>query len=199
MATGTPREEQYLLDNVFQDGQGLSSISEQDLRDFVASVKYMNGHGWDFHYDGQYTAGAPRTILAGVRTKITIDGATEDVGHPVTTHTSDHFWDPSLNKLAPPAVNDFGVVRFAMTASSIAPTNYLEVELDTGGSFPIIFQETKVFSKGAGINHHFNSNMTLFAGPDFVANGAEIYVTPLADITVWDQAITTCRLYLARP
>ena len=198
----TVRTETELVEQLFQDGQPISSISAQDIRDLVVSVKHLGQTGWDFHLDGEFTSGAPRTILAGVRTKVTIDGALENRGHPVTAHAiPGHFWDTTTNKLVPPNINDFGFVRLAMVGQSTAASvNRFELELDVGGgSYPVIWQETGVFAKGAGNPQNFNFNMNMFAGPEFVANGGEFYITPLADATFWTFAITATRTYLADP
>lgn len=196
----TVRTEEVLLNSLFRDGQADNSITAQDMRDLIVSTKYLNGHGWDFHLDGTYTEASPRTILAGVRTQVTIDGSAQDVGHPVLTHSSAQFWNQVTNSINPPNLNDLGMARFAVTAASATSTNYLEVELDVGaGAFPVIWNETAVFSKGAGIPHSFNFNMLLFAGPEFVANGGKIYLTPQNDTTFWNFAITATRLYLAKP
>lgn len=194
------RTEADLLANLFQDGQPDSSITAQDLRDFIVSTKYLNGGGWEFHLDGTYTIGSPRTILAGVRTKVTIDGALEDTGHPATTHGAGHFWDTATNKVVPTALNNFAIGRLALTAQSVsASTNRFEVEVDVGGATPIIFQETGVLAKGAGVDQSFNFTAPLFVGADFLANGAELYITPLADMEFHTFALTINRTYLARP
>lgn len=195
----TVRTEDDLLENIFQDGQPNNSVTAGDMRDFVVSSKYLNGDGWDFHLDDQYTMESPRVILGGVRTKITIDGVKQDTGHPATEH-ADHFWDTTLNKIIPPALNDFGLIRVAMTGHSItASTNRFELELDAGGTAGVIFRETGVFAKGAGGEQSFNFIMPLFAGPDLLANGGILYITPESDIEMWEHAITTIRLYLAMP
>ncbi len=197
----TVRTETQLLEGLFQDGQPISSISAQDVRDLIVSVKYLTGSGWDFHIDGEFTVGAPRTILAGVRTKVTIDGLASDLGHPITGHDPAQFWNQTTNKIEPSNLNDFGFVRLAMTGQSTSQAvNRFDVELDVStGSFPIIYQETAVFAKGAGNPQYFNFNIPLFAGPDFFANGGEFYITPLADATFWTFAITATRTYLANP
>lgn len=197
----TVRTETQLLEDLFQDGQPLNSISAQDVRDFIVTAKYLTGTGWDFHLDGTYTVGSPRTILAGVRTKITIDGVIEDIGHPEIPHNGNHFWNPATNKLEPPNLNDFGIVRLAMVAqSTLQAVNRFEVEFDVGaGTYPVIWQETAVFAKGAGAPQNFNFIMPMFAGPEFVTNGGEFYITPLADATFWTFGITTTRTYLANP
>jgi hypothetical protein len=172
-------------------------ISEQDLRDFLISSRYLANQGWDFHFDSEFTVGSPRTILAAARTQITIDGLTEMQGHPLPLQ---HFWDVATNKLVPNGVNNFGLVRIAMTAqSTAAPVNFFEIELDAGGAFPIIYQQTASFLKGFGNPQNFNFVIPLFAGADFQANGGTFYITPDSDATFWEFAITAAQIYGAAP
>ncbi len=193
----TIRTETELLNDLFQDGQAASSITAQDVRDFIISSRYLNNQGWDFHFDGTYTAGSPRTILAGVRTQVTIDGVIETTGHPVPLQ---HFWDVATNKLVPNGVNNFGIVRIAMTAqSTAAPVNHFEIELDTGGTFPIIYQQTSPFLKGFGNPQNYNFVIPLFSGTDFQNNGGTFYITPDSDATFWEFAITSAQIYGAAP
>jgi len=190
------------LQTIFADGQAEGAITPQDVRDLVVSSPYLANQAWDFHLDGTYTVGSPRTILAGIRTQVTIDGTGEDTGHPETTHgPANHFWDVTLNKLVPNGLNNFGMVRLAFTGqSTAAPTNRFEVELDVGGgAFPVIYQQTGVFAKGAGSPQYFNFVIPLFSGADFQTNGGTFYVTPLADATFWTFAITAVQIYGAAP
>jgi len=195
------RTEAELLANLFQDGQPDSSITAQDIRDLIVSIKYLNGGGWEFHLDGEYLPpSAARRILAGVRTKVTIDGAAGDFGHPATGHSPNHFWDVATNKVVPTAINNFAIGRFAVTAQSVAANeNNFLVEVDVGGATPIIFQETGVMAKGAGVDQSFNFTAPLFVGDDFLANGGELYITPVSDMDFHTFALTINRTYLARP
>lgn len=194
------RTEAQLLADLFQDGQPDSSITAQDLRDLIVSIKYLNGGGWEFHLDGEFTVGSPKTILAGVRTKVTIDGTLGDFGHPALTHGLGHFWDVATSRVVPTALNNFAIGRFAVTAKSVAANeNNFLVEVDVGGATPIIFQETAVMAKGSGVDQSFNFTAPLFVGDDFLANGGTLYITPESDMTFHTMAITINRTYLARP
>ena len=196
----TPRSETDLL-TIFADLQAVGSITAQDVRDFIVSAKYMAGGFWEFHLDGLYTPASPRTILAGVRTKVTIDGTLGDFGHPSETHAAGHYWNVSNNHVEPTVLNEFGLGRFAVTAQSVSVSvNRFEVEVDVGGgSFPIVYQDTGVLAKGAGVDQNFNFIIPLFVGPDFLANGAEIFITPLDDMEFHTHALTIARTYLPLP
>lgn len=189
---------------LFRDGQGNQQLSAQDMRDYIVSAKYLNGMGWEFHLDGQYTApNPPRAIAAAARTQVTIDGAFGDFGHPSVGHTNGHFWSTATNKVNATALNHFAIGRVSFTAySDAAQTNRFEFEVDvTAGTFPIIFQETGVFAKGAGAGGEqtFNFIIPLFVGPEFLANGAKGFITPESDATFHTFAITIARVYIARP
>ena len=195
---------------LFRDGQGNQQLSAQDMRDYIVSAKYLNGMGWEFHLDGQYTVGSPRALTAGVggplndgRHQITIDGAFGDFGHPSVGHTNGHFWSTATNQVNATALNHFAIGRVSFTAYSDSDTtNKFEFEIDvTAGSFPVIFQETGVFAKGAGVANEqtFNFTIPLFVGPEFLANGAKGFITPESDATFHTFAITIARVYIARP
>ena len=194
----TVRTESDLL-QIFKDLQAVGAISANDVRDFIVSAKYLSTVGWEFHLDGTYTPIAPRTILAGVRTKVTIDGALGDFGHPAVDHSDGHFWDTVNNRVNATGLNNFAIGRFSVVAHSVtAPDNHFELEIDVGGgSFPIIFQETAALIKGAGVDHNYNFIIPLFVGPDFLANGAEAYITPDADMEFHTHALTIVRVYSA--
>lgn len=184
------------LQTIFADGQAEGAITPQDVRDFVVSSPYLANQGWEFVFDSAYTVGSPRTILASARTQVTIDGLTETSAHPVGAS----FWNTTTNKLIPNGVNNFGMVRLAFTGQSTAASvNRFEVELDAGGAFPIIYQQTGVFAKGAGNPQNFNFIIPLFSGADFQANGGTFYITPLADATFWTFALTSVQIYGAAP
>jgi hypothetical protein len=199
----TVRTEAELLDD-FADGQGPASITPQTMRDYVVSSRYLANQGWDFHLDGTYTVGSPRTILAAARTQVTIDGALGDFGHPEVVHGPGqvlHFWNTVTNKLTPNGLNNFGMVRVSCVGQSTAASvNRFEFELDVGGGTPpVIYHETSVFAKGAGNPQSFNFIIPLFSGVDFQANGGTFYITPLADATFWEFAITSVQIYGAAP
>lgn len=190
------RTEEFLINTSFRSG-----ARDRDLRDLCASSKFLNGDGWEFHLDSQFTPSSPRTILAGVRTQITINGGLADLGHPRKTHADGHFWDTTLNKVVATGLNNFATGRFAVTAQSVtAPTNRFEFEVDVvTGTFPIIFQQTANLIKPAGTDQSFNFVVPLFVGPDFLTNGAKGFITPLNDMEFHTFALTINRTYIAAP
>lgn len=152
------------------------------------------GHLWEFVLGGTYiSATSSLGITASNRIKIPIDGGFSQITSP---NYNGNVWNISTNKIEPITLNDFYEIRFAITGhSDIAQTNRFDVEFDVGGSAGIIFRETAIFGKGAGNAQSFNFSMPLFVGSDFKTNGGEIYITPLADASFWEIAITISRTY----
>lgn len=193
------RTKEYLLDNVFQDGQSPGSITAQDMRDFVVTAPYLANHGWQFYYDNQYSQGVPRVIAANTPTQITINGGQETVGHPPGLPA---FWNTSTNKVVPNGLNNFGILRLSFRGfySGGGTSSLFDVTLDAGGAAGIIWEESGVFLKGSGQAQTFNYIIPLFAGPDFVANGGIFRITSYSNpCSCWQFALTATQIYSANP
>jgi hypothetical protein len=163
------------------------------MRDLIVSIESMTGHFWEFWLDSTYTTSSRLNVAGGVRTKLTCDGLLDNQFAPAF-HTAD-VWNTGANRLDPKADGDFYTIRVALSgASDAVGANQFEVELDVGGSAGVIFQETEVFAKGTG-DQSFNIIMPIFVGADFLANGGEIFITPLNDADFWQSAIAINRTY----
>jgi hypothetical protein len=175
-----------------QGVQGIQgNFGIQGVQGLVGPVSSQ--HGWKFYLDGQYTSGSPRSITAGTKTQVTINGALETIGHPPGLPDC---WNIATNRLIPPALNGFGIVRFALTgATTHTQVSKIEFELDVGGTAGVIYKETLVFSRGQNQPQSFNIVMPLFCGADFVANGGILYITPEHSGTFWEFAITAVQIY----
>ena len=113
--TGTPRTEADLLENFFQDGQGNNSITAQDMRDFVASTRFLQPLGWEFRFDSEFTTSNRQHLDSGpapVLNKITFSGNPgEDLRYP---STFPDLWDGVNQKMVIPTfLNGFGIIRFS--------------------------------------------------------------------------------------
>jgi hypothetical protein len=182
-----------IRDEVIKDANTATRVGTF-MNNFVESVTTIGGHLWEFTLDGSFFENTPLDIAAGVRTQLTNDGIGAILKSEGNTET---LWDTTTNKITPIAETDFYTIRVAITGQSVtAPVNRFDVELDTiSGTFPIIARETFLFSKGAGGQQSFNFTIGLFAGPDFVANGGTIFITPEHDAHFWEIAVTISRAY----
>lgn len=164
------------------------------MNDFLDSVDSLTGHLWQFELDGQYqNLASALVIAAGVRTKLTINGQRSSGKSP---NLITPVWDVAISKFNPLKLGDFYFMRLAITGQSDNnPSNRYEVEFDVGGTAGVIARETGVFVKGSGNSQGFNFSSGFFVGADFLANGGEIYITPLDDARFWELGVTISRTY----
>lgn len=182
----------------FQDNtQGL--ITAQDMRNFVASVQNISGQGWAAYYDSTYTDISPRTVSAGVRTKVTIDSSTAietELPYDVVEGNGT-FWNNTTNKFLPQNIGDFYVMRFQFKAK--APNTPMEiateVEIPAAGvsGTNVIYTHDVTVSKGNNVTHGFSYIIPLFNLD--VSAGAEFYITPSDTASFWDFGLIVSRLY----
>lgn len=164
------------------------------MNDFLDSSDSLTGHLWQFELDGQYQDLASALVIAaGVRTKLTINGQLYSDKSP---NLATPVWDVLTSKFKPLKLGDFYFMRLAISGQSDnAPSNRFEVEFDVGGTAGVIARETGVFAKGSGNAQGFNFSSGFFVGADFLANGGEIYITPLENARFWELGTTISRTY----
>ena len=180
---------------IFADGQASNAITEQDLRDLIISMPAIQGNMWQHYEDSAFPVGGKRVILAGVRTKLTIDGVTRTEASP---NGYSPIWNVSTNKIEPFAIDDFYTVRLDLKAwNNGATDNHFDIEMDIGGAVGVVAADTGVLIKGQTTSQNFNFSSQFFVGTTFLANGGEIYITPLGDASFWDAGITISRVYKA--
>lgn len=189
----TQRTRQDLLDNLFQDGQAVNSITAQDIRDLIVSIENIQGHFWEFYLDSVFTTISRQEILAGVWTQIECDGLADNQFQP--SNRTNTVWNAGSNKLTPDALGDFYQIRFSISgASAAASENHIHIEVDVGGTAGKIYEDTKLFAHGTD-DQEFNFSMGLFVGADFLANGGIVRIKPESDASFWDIAFTINRTY----
>ena len=207
----TIRTEADLLNNIFPDNQAAGSITAQDMRDLIKSTRYLQPLGWQFRFDSQYTAGSPLAISNGSAAKITFtDNPGEDLRYPSTFA---EIWDNTTQKMVLPAtfLNGFGIVRLSFLASaSNAASTHLDVWIDIGANPVVgdgpenavnqIYYDSPNFSKGNDTTQAFNFVVPLFAGQDFIDNGAQFAIkADGSDVNVWQFTITAGAIMIPNP
>ena len=186
------------------------SITAQDMRDLIASVRYLQPIGWQFRFDSQFTSGSPLTLVDGVPQGVTFtDNPGEDLRYP---STFPELWDNVNQKLdIANFANGFGIIRFSLTGQYTGGTvPHLDFQIDTGSdpiapagggtASNIIYQDSAVFAKGSGALQWFNFVVPLFGGADFVTNGAKFILTASSNnIDVWSFALTAGAILVPNP
>lgn len=159
-------------------------------------VDQMTGAGWGFWADSQYTEASPRTITAGQRTQLTIDGLgsrtnLENLNTlPSTVWYNDTFW--------PVNVGDRYAARLNLVMSRTGNSNWefaiFEFEV---GSFNALTVQQPLY-KNIGEPQAVTLSDDLFSLETFVSNGGRIYVTATEQITIWDTTVFFAREYVPK-
>ena len=209
--TNTIRTEADLLNNIFPDNQADGSITAQDMRDLVASTRYLQPLGWQFRFDSQYTEGSPLVVTNGNAAKVTFtDNLGEDLRYP---STFPEIWDNATQKMVLPSsfLNGFGIVRLSFLASAAnAASTHLDMWIDIGANPVVgdgpdnavnrIYYDSPNFSKGNNTTQAFNFIVPLFAGQDFVDNGAQFAIQAEgSDVSIWQMVIAAGAVMIPNP
>ena len=153
--------------------------------------------GWVNVADGQYTSGSPLTVLAGVKTQITIDGngATTNVAYANGMHVD--VW--SENRFKPSAVGEVYNLRLTGIAaqSTSATGQYMTFEADIGtDEVPFIAAtQTLPLIKGLGVQTQFTVAAPFFTLETFGLRGARLFITASETVTLWNAAIFIQRTF----
>jgi len=215
----TIRTEADLKNNIFPDNQAVGSITAQDMRDFVASTRYLQPLGWEFRFDSTFHDGNRHTVpdwsTSADNEKIEFSSNPgEDLRYP---STFPEIWDDTEQKVSIPGfLNSFGIIRLSLIGEYTGGTvPHLEMRLDVGSNplvpagtstadtdpgTNIIYRDTQTFAKSAGDPQHFNWIIPLFGGSDFVTNGGHFIIQAHgADVEIWDHTITAGAIMVTNP
>ena len=192
------RTQDDLRNNIFPDNQAPGSITAQDMRDFVASIPQwmQDTAGWEFVFDTTTTLGP----LADETP--TIVSISPNVSETLKYPDAFQIWDSANNKILPPSLNSFGIIRLSFTGIYTGgQPPHLDLWLDVGATplslANIIYQDSPAFSKAASDPQYFNFVIPLFAGQDFVDNGGTFVVQAHGSSTVSlsNFSLTSARVF----
>lgn len=195
------RTEAYLLGTLFKDGQLDGSITEQDLRDLIVSIRSNQGGGWSFYVDNvRAIEGNAVSISADARTQILCDGASSLSQNSEIQLLGSNIWDTTNNYITPELESAYDVrLTFECKTTTSGTGNYIEIELDIGtggiGTGPVIYKEIKPLVKGANLIHNMAVSLPLFAKAPFPTTGGSFFITPNVALTLWNVRIYIVRVY----
>lgn len=153
--------------------------------------------GWINVADSQYTQGAPRTILSGVRTQLTVNGGGATTEMRFADGLPPDAWDG--NKFKPVAVGEAYLLRVVCTVSqsTSGSGHYVTFEADIGtDAVPFVTAAQSVpLIKGQGLPTLVTVTGPFFCLETFGRNGMRVFVTPSTDITLWGAAIFIQRTF----
>lgn len=171
-------------------GADAASAGQVYVADGAGSGSFAHKTGFQYVTDNVYTSGAKRAIATGVRTKITINKAT-DVNENLS------IWNSTTNKLETEGLNYCYHIRLAFKASTAATSPYIDMEYDIGGGVGVILSKTETLVKGGGTTNKIVHSSEVFTGSTFVTNGMEIYITPSGNVDFWDFELFLVRSHRA--
>lgn len=137
----------------------------------------MTSAGFQFVRDSQYTSGAPLSVGAGVRTKITINNL--GTGQENYKDTRYDLWDQTNGRLLFTRPGDVMTIRFAIRAKMAGTNGAVDLE----SSFPSPTTGTNLITwalaKGGGVENRIITEYSFYLDDFAAAQGyMELWVTP---------------------
>ena len=142
---------------------------------FVTSDAPKKLTGWASYTDSIYTVGSPLSIANGVTANVNNNAATVINTYIPFGVTS--FWNSATAKITPANTGDGYTFCLRCKINPSLANTCLDFGIDVGGAVGVIFKQTLVLPKGAGIEHDINIECTGYSLATFVANGGIMKIT----------------------
>jgi hypothetical protein len=154
--------------------------------------------GWKFLQDGRYLVGTPLVINDGVKTKINFDLTQLAYAAGVGLEIN---YDDTSDKFLPQTENECFTVSLRAKIKPTAQAGTVDLTLESPGVvFNPIVSGTVTFNKSAGQEHFANVTQPIFISADVIANGLEIYLSPIGtNISVYDYSVFVQKTYIPLP
>lgn len=192
--TDTVRTRTALLASLFQDGQAINAITEQDMRDLIISLRDNQHQAWAFYADGTRIAlGSAQSFSVDTRAKLLCDGGSA-LTQTGQIRRMTGIWNTTESRMQP-ALNhtyDMRISFKAQTATSGTGHHFiLDMDIGAGGigTGPIILGDTRPLIKGANIEHSFVFSWPMFALDPFPTNFGTLFLESDVALSVWDVRI----------
>lgn len=142
--------------------------------------------GWGNYVDGQYTEGAPLSLVADTRTLIDNDGLGALTNENFLPPDVSTFFDGTNSKIL--CENGWGLMlTIEMTGKpTTATTTFLDLELDIGAPVGAIYPRTVTFPKGQNVGRPFSFTIGGYALGTFELNGGQWFAQANAAIDLYD-------------
>jgi len=148
----------------------------------IALAQIQGIQGWARYADTQYTEGSPFSVADGATVALP-NNAGETIKSQLPTGVTD-FYDSVTGKII--AVNELDKFTFTYrfkAKNSAAANSYIAFGVDIGGTFGVIFPDSRLFIKGANTEQVFNFVMPGYTGATFLANGGLPTITSVGGTT----------------
>ena len=174
-------------------GTGTSEWRRINESDLTYSDKTKNLFGWNDVADSQYTLGAPLSISSGVATKVPNNASAAQTD---TTRLG-AIWSPGSSSFLFNDLNGSYLLRVQMKVKTTAAagTPYqAKVEIKTVA--PVVTVASfDCPIKGGSYENSISSTQLVYIGSAVNGKQVEVFITPDANVTVYDIGFTIQRLY----
>lgn len=148
----------------------------------------MTASGFQFVRDSQYTSGAPLSVLAGVRTKITLNNL--GTGQENYKDTRYDLWDQTNGRLLFTRPGDVMTIRLAIRAKMAGTNGAVDLE----SSFPSPTTGTNLITwalaKGGGVENRIITEYSFYLDDFSAAQGyMEFWVTPSVNMDFYQASL----------
>lgn len=150
--------------------------------------------GWRLIQDSQWTIATPLMALANVPTVVSNDGLGPLSSHAFAPAGYADWYNFSTNKFYPNALGEVFFYRLNMTFMPTINNKTLEVMFSSGTSDPI-WQQTQLFTKGAGVEAKGSFSMQAVGSPNFISDGGQIKVLAEADTQIYKISVTVFKAF----
>lgn len=190
----TLRTRTEMLDEDFQDGQPDNSMSAQDMRNLIISLRDNQHQAWVFYADGTRIAlGSAQEFDADVRAKLLCDGSSALTQTGQIRRMTD-IWNTSESRMQPVLNHTYDLrISFKAQTATGGTGNHFVLDMDIGaggiGTGPVILADTRPLIKGSSIEHSFVFSWPMFALAPFPTNFGTLFLESNVDLSVWDVRI----------
>lgn len=160
-----------------------------------SEVARKNDTGWASYRDTSHTVGSPLVILDTVTATVTNNAGTVINSELPAGVTS--FYNSGTSKLTPELDGDYYIFAIRFNAKNSATLGgYMDFGIDVGGAVGVIFKETLIFPKGAGVEHNFTVSCPGYTAATFIANGGLVKLTAGGgDLDIYDIEYQITRVH----
>lgn len=171
---------------------GGTAVTDEQIQSALNTIL-----GYAVYFDTQYTSASPLVITQDATIPLPNNAGNiiDQLPDGVTT-----FYDSVTGKIIPDNAFD----RLQITLRFLAKTSAangasVNFGVDIGGTFGIIFPDSRPFIKGANTEQPFNFVMPGYTGATFLANGGLPTITSLGGNTsIYDIELHVERTYKGR-
>jgi hypothetical protein len=157
---------------------------------------YSQPQGWASYRDTVYTSGAPFAISSGTSAYLPNNAGTVLDRYIQTDAAS--LYNATLGTITPRNVGDYQIITVRFLAKCNNPNTSMDFGVDLGGAIGLAFRDTRVFPKGAGVEHAFSFACPCYSLDTFVSNGGKVQVSAVGgSIDVYNIEYQIARVFSA--